>query len=207
VHSIIEKSYPIIERWIPYGSSVLDLGCGDGRLLESLTEHKQASGTGIEISEEKIIQCLKKGLTVYQADIDQGLYDWEDSSFDYVILNATLQEVTRPLMVIQEMLRVGRYAIISIYNFGYIINRLKIFFSGRIGDDIRLEGDWYNTPVIRFVSLQEFNSILEATKARVDDARFLFPFGMVGSLSCMSVPGNLFAKEAIFKLRSGGGHG
>ncbi len=203
MHSIIKKSYPIIEKWIPYGSSVLDLGCGDGRLLESLAEHKQVSGTGVEISEEKIIQCIKKGLTVFQSDIDQGLYDWEDNSFDYVILNATLQEITRPAVVIQEMLRVGKYAIISIYNFGYIINRLKIFFSGRISDDIRFEGDWYNSPVIRFVSLQEFYSILDAAEARVDDAKFLFPFGIVSGLSCMSVPGNLFSKEVIFRLKRG----
>src|SRR5512136_408455 len=156
MYKIPRQNYPIIESWVSPGSRVLDLGCGDGTLLSGLVERKQVEAIGVEIAQEMIVKCLGKGISVYQADIDRGLSQWDDLSFDYVILNDTLQVITRPQKVIDEMLRVGRYAIISVSNFGYLGNRLRVLFEGRMSMKVRFAGSWHDTPVIRFFSLMEF---------------------------------------------------
>lgn len=198
MNTIIAQNNAIITEWITPGSRVLDLGCGDGTLLASLIKHKQVHGIGVEIAEEKIIACLKKGISVYQADIDQGLSNFDDLNFDYVILNATLQVIHKPYKVIEEMLRVGRFAIISISNFGYASNRLRVLCTGRVSDHIRLAGDWHDTPVIRFVSLEEFSSSLETMGIAVWDARFFLPLGRITKHPLFK---DLLVKEALFKLR------
>ena len=146
-----------------------------------------------------IISCLKKGLCVYQADMDRELQRWEDNSFDYVILNATLQEISHPSLVMREMLRVGEYAIITVSNFGYIRNRLRVLCAGRVSALIRPAGAWHDTPVIRFVSLQEFYATLDEMQLAVSDACFLLPFNriFVGDLPLKT----LLAQEGIFKLK------
>jgi methionine biosynthesis protein MetW len=198
MNTIIAQNNAIITEWITPGSRVLDLGCGDGTLLSNLIKHKQVHGIGVEIAEEKIIACLKKGISVYQADIDQGLSNFDDLNFDYVILNATLQVIHKPYKVIEEMLRVGRFAIISISNFGYISNRLRVLCTGRVSDHIRLTGGWHDTPVIRFVSLEEFSSSLETMGIAVMDARFFLPLGRITKHPLFK---DLLVKEALFKLR------
>ena len=179
-------------------AKVLDLGCGDGRLLHALAHKKEAQVQGVEISEEAIYQCVEKGISVYQADIDQGLSNFDDLNFDYVILNATLQVIHKPYKVIEEMLRVGRFAIISISNFGYVSNRLRVLCTGRVSDHIRLTGDWHDTPVIRFVSVEEFSSSLETMGIAVMDARFFLPLGRITKHPLFK---DLLVKEALFKLR------
>ncbi|MFY9398280.1 MAG: methionine biosynthesis protein MetW, partial [Desulfomonilia bacterium] len=140
-----------------------------------------------------------KGLCVYQADIDRDLSAWEDSSFDYVVLNATLQVITRPYRVIEEMLRVGKSAIISITNFGHLRNRMSVLTRGMVDDRIRFSGGWHDTPVLRFVSIREFVRSLKEIGVAVTDARYFYPFNLV---SARRLPlYNLLATEAIFKLR------
>lgn len=201
MYKIPWQNYPIIEDWISQGSRVLDLGCGDGTLLSGLVERRQVEAIGVEISQEMIVQCLQKGISVYQADIDRGLSQWDDLSFDYVILNDTLQVITRPYEVIGEMLRVGRYAIISISNFGYLGNRTRVFLQGRMSTKVRFAGSWHDTPVIRFFSLKEFRGSLKDMGVEIVDARFFLPFSIVTS---KRVPlGDLLAWKGIFKLRQG----
>jgi methionine biosynthesis protein MetW len=200
-YKIPPQNYPIIEEWISPGSRVLDLGCGDGTLLSSLVEKKQVEAIGMEISQDMIVQCLGKGISVYQADIDRGLSQWDDLSFDSVILNDTLQVITRPYDVIKEMLRVGRYAIISISNFGYIGNRLRVLLQGRMSTRILLAGSWHDTPVIRFVSLAGFTDSLQAMGIEIVDARFFLALSVVTSQRGPLV--NLLARTGIFKLRRG----
>lgn len=196
--TLVTRNHAIIEQWVMPGARVLDIGCGDGTLLHHLIRHKQAQGIGVEIAEEKIIACLKKGICVYQADIDQGLSNLDDMSFDYVILNATLQVIYKPYTVIDEMLRVGKFAIISISNFGYVRNRLRVLFQGRVSDHIRFAGDWHDTPVIRFVSLKEFQASLHDMGIEVMDARFFLPLDKISQHAPFR---DLLAKEALFKLR------
>ncbi len=199
MYKISAENYPIIEEWIPPQSRVLDLGCGDGSLLSSLISKKQVDGIGVEISHDMILQCVQKGICIYQADIDKDLSEWADSSFDCVILNATLQVITKPYKVINEMLRVGRFAIISISNFGYIRNRVRVLSQGRVSSRIRLSDTWHDTPVLRFVSLKEFESSIRKMGIEIMEARYFFPMNVVSKVQWPSY--NLLAKEGIFKLR------
>jgi len=199
MYKIPAQNYPIIQQWISPGSRVLDLGCGDGTLLNALAEEKQVEGIGVEISQDMIVQCIQKGICVYQADIDKDLSEWKDGSFDYVILNATLQAISKPYRVIEEMLRVGRYAIISVSNFGYLRNRVRILAQGRVCSHTRMSSSWYDSPVIRFVSLKEFETSLAQMKIDVMDARFFLPLDKVMHRKWPLY--NLLAREGIFKLR------
>jgi methionine biosynthesis protein MetW len=199
MHEIHRKNFPIIEDWIEPGSQVLDLGCGDGTLLSGLVERKHVEAVGVEISDEMIVRCLQKGISVYQADIDRGLCHWHDRRFDYVILNDTLQVITRPHEVIGEMLRVGRYALVSVSNFAYVGNRLRVLLKGRMSRAILLSGSWHDTPVIRFVSLKEFRKSLYGMGVEIVDARYFLAFSLVVSHGGPLV--NLLARNCIFKLR------
>lgn len=196
--TIREQTQNIIEEWIVPYSRVLDLGCGDGTLLSRLTEKKKIEGIGVEISQDMIVKCLSKGISVYQADIDHGLSQWDELSFDYVILTATLQVIHRPHHVINEMLRVGRCGVISVSNFGFLTNRLDIMLKGRMTKEMRLTLDWHNTSVIRFVCLSEFKKSLKDMGIEVLDARYFLPYD-IASKTKMPLD-NLFVKEALFLL-------
>ncbi len=195
----MDINHSIIEQWIKPGARVLDLGCGDGSLLKRLIDGKNVYAVGVEISEEKIIECLKKGICVYQADIDNGISNFDDMSFEYVILNETLQEIYKPHRVIEEMLRVGLHAIISVPNFGYINNRLHMLARGRISADIRSEGSWHDSPVIRFFTVSEFENLLSEMEIAIEDARYFMPLGRV-AIKKPPVP-DLIVKGGLYKLR------
>jgi len=129
--AIQHADYEQIVRLVPDGSKVLDLGCGDGRLLRMLMESKNVKGRGVDIDEKNVVECIRKGLSIFHGDLDEGLADYQDGSYDYVILNRTLQVVYRPDYVIKEMLRVGRKAIVSFPNFGHWRVRLDLIPRGR----------------------------------------------------------------------------
>jgi methionine biosynthesis protein MetW len=121
-----------IAELIPDRSKVLDLGCGDGALLAYLRQSKQIIGRGIEISEEGVLTCVRRGLSVRQGNLQEGLADYPDKSFDIVILSQTLRYLNDPQMIVSEMLRVGHFAIVSFSNWGYWRSRLTLLLSGRI---------------------------------------------------------------------------
>ncbi|MBN1520889.1 MAG: methionine biosynthesis protein MetW, partial [Candidatus Aureabacteria bacterium] len=133
----------IISGLVHEGASVLDLGCGDGCLLKKLKDEKMIIARGVDISEENIISCITKGISVFQGDLDEGLVDYADSSFDYVILAQTLQVVRKPRMILNEALRIGKKAIVSIPNFGYWQIRLKLLLTGRMPKLNFLPYEWY----------------------------------------------------------------
>lgn len=145
---------------IPAGSHVLDIGCGDGALLYRLIEEKNVKGSGIEITEDNISHCVTKGLNVCQADIDEGLQDFSDQSFDYVVLNQTLQVVRKPDLVIKEMLRVGKQVVVGFPNFGYWRVRFQLMFGGSMPRTLTLPFHWYNTPNIHMLTLKDFKEFL-----------------------------------------------
>ncbi|MGE0876807.1 MAG: methionine biosynthesis protein MetW [Burkholderiales bacterium] len=148
-----------IVRWVAPGARVLDLGCGDGRLLRRLWDEKQAPGYGIEIEDAHVLECVRNDVNVLQMDLEDGLAAFADRSFDCVILSETLQAIHRQEALLQEMLRVGREAIVSFPNFGYWRARVQIALGGRMPVSRELPYQWYDTPNVHHCTLQDFEML------------------------------------------------
>jgi len=146
----------IIAYWIEPGSKVLDLGCGEGHLLQFLKENKQVMGAGIELIEAKVAQCIEKGLSVLQGDINKEVLDYPDNTFDYVILSQTLQQVYEPAELIQSLLRIGKRGIVSFPNFSHWRIRLQLLLTGYAPITKQLPYEWYDTPNIRVITIKDF---------------------------------------------------
>ena len=157
----------IIESIVPQGSSVLDLGCGDGGLLAELAEKKGVIGRGVDIDWQNLIRGMERGLSVYQGDLDEGLTDFPDASFDYVILNQTLQVITKPRKVIREMLRIGEYGIVGFPNFGHWYLRLSLLFRGRMPKSETLPFEWHDTPNIHPLTILDFREFCAIEGLRI----------------------------------------
>ncbi len=157
----MRKDLALISEWIAPGSHVLDLGCGDGTLLAYLREHRRVTGYGLEIDDENILKCLNNNVQVIQTDLDQGLSDFNNNSFDYVMLTQTLQAIHRPDKLLQEMLRVGREAIVTLPNFGHWAARWQMFFGGRMPISRALPDKWFKTQNIRLCTLKDFEGLCE----------------------------------------------
>ncbi len=194
--NIIEPRFDqkVIAEFVAPNSKVLDLGCGDGALLAYLIREKNCHGTGIEIDEQAIYQCLAHGLTVSHDDIDTGLADFSNKRFDYVILNESLQQVLNPRHVILESLRVGKKIIVGIPNFCHSRARLQIFFQGRVPVTKELPHQWFDTPNLRFLSLKDFRYF-----CRNNEIRILKEIGIVGNKKVTFRP-NLFSNIGIYLL-------
>ncbi|MBB6340380.1 MAG: methionine biosynthesis protein MetW [Pseudomonas sp.] len=159
----------IIHEWIPSGSRVLDLGCGDGDLLASLAEHKQVSGYGLEIDPDKITACIARGINVVEQNIDQGLGNFASNSFDVVVMTQSLQALQYPDKVLAEMLRVGKTCIITFPNFGHWRCRWYLTTKGRMPVSDFLPYTWYNTPNIHFCTFADFERLCHAQGARIEE--------------------------------------
>lgn len=152
----LRLNYSIITNIIDDGAKVLDLGCGDGTLLAMLIKEKGVNGLGIEIDQNAVISSLEKGLSIIQGDIDEGLKGFGDNEYDWVILNQTLQSTEKPDYVIQEMLRVGKRAVVSFPNFAYWKIRFYLFFTGHMPKSKILPFEWYDTPNIHLLTINDF---------------------------------------------------
>jgi methionine biosynthesis protein MetW len=194
---VTRLDYQLILSLIGDKSKVLDLGCGEGRLLRLLCDKKDILGRGVEISSEGVHRAMEKGLSVVQGDIDEGLTDYEDASFDWVILSQTLQVTLAPKIVIDEMLRVGKRAIVSFPNFGHYKNRLKLMFNGRMPKSRILPWEWYNTPNIRVLTIKDFKDYIRKEEGINIVNRFYFK-DYENRYSGMKP--NLFARMAMFVL-------
>ncbi len=176
------------------GSTVLDLGCGDGDLLHDLVITKGVRGQGIEINDREVFRCVEKGLHVLHQDIDEGLPEYADKSFDYVILNFTLQQVRKPDQVLRESLRVGCNVILGLPNFAYWRARFQIFFLGRTPVTRSLPYAWHDTPNLHFLSLRDFLEYCEESRIAVRD------FIPLREQRRVRLQPNLTAESAIFRL-------
>jgi methionine biosynthesis protein MetW len=159
--------HTIICHMVEPGATVLDLGCGNGDLLALLRREKEVKGQGIEVKESAIFQCVEKGLSVFHLDFDSGLASFPDNSFDYVILNQSLQETLHVELVMQEVLRVGKKAIIGFPNFAHIRARLQLFFGGKTPVTRALPHLWYNTPNLHFMTISDFEVFARKRKIKV----------------------------------------
>ncbi|MBV8729558.1 MAG: methionine biosynthesis protein MetW [Acidobacteriia bacterium] len=179
------------------GARVLDLGCGGGELLAWLRDHKQVAGQGVEINADKVRRAIARGVSVYQSDIEQGLTDYPDQSFDFAILSQTLQEMRYPLRVLREMLRVGRHAIVAFPNFGHWTTRLAHLLSGRSPKTHLFPYDWYESPNIHFLTVHDFVSLCRDQQWIIERQMFVR-----GNRESKFAP-NLLAEVAVFSLRAG----
>lgn len=186
--------YQVIQDMIKSNSRVLDLGCGDGQLLQLLKNNKSCSVTGIEINEEEIYKCVEKGISVSHDDIDSSLSDFGDKRFDYVILNESLQQVLNPQNVILESLRVGKKVIVGIPNFCHFMARFQIFFQGKVPVTKELPYQWFDTPNLRFLSLKDFRNF-----CKVNRIKMLNEVGISKNKKTPIKP-NFFANLGIFLL-------
>lgn len=155
----IRPDLNIIANLIDTNSSVLDLGCGKGELLSKLINEKKVQGHGVEIYDDYVFECAGKGVPVIHSDLDEGLGDYPDKSFDYVILSQTLQQVKRPHVILREMLRVGKIGIVSLINFGYWWVRHYLFFHGEMPKSRALPYEWYDTPNIHLSTIKDFRTL------------------------------------------------
>jgi methionine biosynthesis protein MetW len=159
---LLRADYALISELVPQKARVLDLGCGDGALLALIRKERDAFVRGVELSPDNVAGAIARGLSVFQGDLDEGLADFRDGSFDVVILSHTLQVVRYPRLVLEEMLRVADRAIVSFPNFGYWRNRASLFFTGRMPVSQSLPYQWYDTPNIHLCTVADFDAFLAA---------------------------------------------
>jgi methionine biosynthesis protein MetW len=164
--------FAAIAAWIPQGASVLDLGCGDGNLLRYLKETRRVRGYGVEIRDENIVACIRNGVNVIQGDLDSGLSGFESNAFDYVLLSQTLQATRHTEALVQEMLRVGREAIVSFPNFGHWKARLQVL-RGNMPVSDELPYQWYDTPNVHLCTLHDFEDFCADLNMEILDRRVM----------------------------------
>ena len=168
-----QLEYDIITGWVEMGATVLDLGCGDGELSARLAKEKKASIQGLEIDEQAVYKCVAKGISVLHGDIDSGLADYADKSFDYVILNESFQQVKKPELVLGESLRVGKKVIVSFPNFVHYTARWQLFFKGTVPVTPSLPYEWYNTPTLHFLSVKDFYTFCHKRDIIIERSAFV----------------------------------
>ena len=188
----------IIQSWISPESQVLDLGCGQGDLLAFLQQHKKCRGYGLEINPDSIVSCIEKGVNVIEHDLNDGLDNFKDQNVDTVVMTQALQAVSRPDVLLEEMLRVGKEAIITFPNFGYWRTRLYLLSKGKMPMSKTLPYNWYDTPNIHMCTFRDFEKLCREKGLKVVD-RTVVDSNHQEHLSITLWP-NLLGEIAIYRV-------
>lgn len=190
-----------IARMIHSSAKVLDVGCGDGLLLKHLLATRQVEGRGIEISQENVTRCMKRGVSVIQGNADTDLVFYPSGSFDYVVSSQVIQATHNPKQVLSEMLRIGKYVILSLPNFGYWRNRWFLFSRGRMPVTKTLSYEWYETPNIHFCTLHDFFLLCEELGCTIEKSYFIGINSQPLYGGIRKIWPNIFAEQGVFLLR------
>lgn len=199
--NMLRADLKIISDWITSGARVLDLGCGDGTLLAHLQAERNVHGYGLEIDPDNVVSCIAAGVNVLQLDLDAGLTQFADSSFDFVLMTGALQEVQRPDQLIEEMLRIGRQSVVTFPNFGHWKPRFSLALQGLMPVSKALPNRWYDTPNIHLCTVHDFEALchnkhIEITRRHVVNNAHRSNWGM------RALP-NLLGEIALYQLRRG----
>ncbi|HET6498901.1 MAG TPA: methionine biosynthesis protein MetW [Coriobacteriia bacterium] len=198
---LLRADLRLVTEMIPAGSRVLDLGCGDGSLMAYLRDEKGCVVRGVDLSPEDIASALGQGLSVVQADLDQGLSGYGDGSFDFVVLSQTLQVVRRPAFVLSEMLRIGRHGIVTFPNFGHWRVRGYLAFRGRMPVSRSIPYTWYDTPNIHHTTIADFRDFVTANGGVIEREVPLITGGSAQAVRAVPVWPNLLADTAVALVR------
>lgn len=190
----------LVADMIERGARVLDVGCGDGALLKTLIDNRGVDARGIELSQAGVNSCVAQGLSVIQGDADTDLSAYPDDSFDYVVLSQTLQATRNPRIVLEQLLRIGRRAVVSFPNFGHWRVRMSLLFGGRMPVTENLTYAWYETPNIHFCTIRDFIDLCDTIDAKIESGVALDGTGDKVSLQLPWAVWNLFGEQAIFLL-------
>ena len=192
-----QLNYEVVTDIIPENSSTLDLGSGDGTLFSKLIKEKNVTGVGVEINKDEVIKALDKGVAVIQGDIDEGLKQFPDKSFDYAILNQTLQSTEKPDLVMDEMLRVAKKAVVSFPNFAYWKVRFYLLFKGKMPKSKALPYEWYNTPNIHLMTVNDFFEFCKKRNIKILKSVYLTHSKARSGILIRTIT-NFFSEEVIF---------
>ena len=190
----------LIAEMVTRKARVLDVGCGDGDLLELLTETRDVDGRGVEISREGVNHCVARGLSVIQGDADADLVTYPDGAFDYAILSLTIQATRNPRAVTEQLLRIARHAIVSLPNFGHWAIRLRMLWDGRMPVTGSLPYSWYDSPNIHLCSISDFVALCKLIDARIERSVALDGTGQRIGLGVPTFMQNLIGSQAVFLL-------
>jgi len=189
----------LVAEMVERGSKVLDVGCGEGDLLQ-LLETRGIDGRGIELSREGVNRCVAKGLAVVQGDADTDLINYPDDAFDYVILSQTLQATRQPRVVLENLLRIGRRAIVSFPNFGFWKMRLQLLVGGHMPRTENLPATWYDTPNIHFCTIKDFVQLCDEINVKMERAVALDLYGRPLRVNLPWWFWNMFGEQGVFLL-------
>lgn len=201
-NKFIRVDLQLVADMIEPSSRVLDVGCGNGTLLDYLVHFKQVDGRGLELSTDGVNACISAGLSVIQGDADSDLKDYPDAAFDYVVLSQTLQTMRAPREVLGHLLRIGRQAIVSFPNFAFWRFRLALLFTGRMPVSDSLPEQWYDTPNIHFCTIKDFVVLCRQMGISIDRAVAFDHRGKARPIGPGTGPGtaNLMGEQAVFLL-------
>ncbi len=198
--SALRVDLKLIADMVEPSSRLLDIGCGDGSLLEYLSHEKGVDGRGIELSMDGVNACVSQGLSVIQGDADTDLFNYPDHAFDFVILAQTLQATRAPKEVLENLLRIGRRAIVSLPNFGYWRVRLSLALQGRMPQTETLPHNWYDTPNIHFCTIRDFVDLCEELEIVIENSFSLDSMGRGKKVRNGYFSANLLGEQGVFLL-------